>query len=166
MTTIENQISGKLPTEDALKYILAGNCTFTAKSLKSGDRFTYKVIVPKDTKPEEAKLWFVSVLTGSDNESDFSFLGTVRMDDDGNISYRPSPKSKIGLNAPSNIAWKFVFNVIGSHQHHPLLEIWHEGTCVRCGRKLTDPISIVSAIGPECRRIFSTKGIGINRTKI
>jgi hypothetical protein len=30
------------------------------------------------------------------------------------------------------------------------LEIWHEGSCLRCGRKLTVPESIESGYGPEC----------------
>jgi len=30
------------------------------------------------------------------------------------------------------------------------LEIWHEGRCGRCNRKLTVPASIALGIGPEC----------------
>jgi hypothetical protein len=30
------------------------------------------------------------------------------------------------------------------------LEVWHEGRCGRCNRKLTVPASIESGFGPEC----------------
>ncbi len=30
------------------------------------------------------------------------------------------------------------------------LEVWHEGCCGKCGRKLTDAESIARGIGPEC----------------
>ena len=32
------------------------------------------------------------------------------------------------------------------------LEIFHEGRCCACGRKLTTPESILSGIGPECAK--------------
>jgi hypothetical protein len=31
-----------------------------------------------------------------------------------------------------------------------MLEIWHEGRCGRCSRKLTVPESLKSGFGPEC----------------
>ena len=38
--------------------------------------------------------------------------------------------------------------------HHgnlpPALEVWHEGRCGRCGRKLTTPQSVETGFGPVC----------------
>ena len=30
------------------------------------------------------------------------------------------------------------------------VEVWHEGICGRCGRKLTVPESVERGLGPEC----------------
>ena len=58
--------------KDTLQFILAGNALFTVENAQTGNRFTFKVRKPDDDKPH-----FVSVLTGADNEHDYSFLGTV-----------------------------------------------------------------------------------------
>ena len=57
---------------DPIRFILAGNAVFTVENTGTGNRFTFKVRKPDDTKPH-----FVSVLTGPNNESDYAFLGTV-----------------------------------------------------------------------------------------
>ncbi len=44
---------------DPLQFILAGNALFTVQNTDTGNRFTFKVRKPNDTKPH-----FVSVLTG------------------------------------------------------------------------------------------------------
>jgi hypothetical protein len=36
------------------------------------------------------------------------------------------------------------------HPDSDKLEVWHEGRCGRCGRRLTVPESIESGLGPEC----------------
>jgi hypothetical protein len=38
----------------------------------------------------------------------------------------------------------------------PNLEIWHEGRCGRCGRKLTVPESIHNGYGPECIHLIGS----------
>ena len=65
-------------------FVLAGNATFTVKSLATGKHFTFKV-----QKPDENTPAFVKVLTGDDNENDFSVLGTIFKD--GN--YRHNAKN-------------------------------------------------------------------------
>ncbi len=136
-----------------LPFVLAGNSLFTIRNSKNGSRFTYKVKVPKDTDPEKANFFFVKLLTGSDNNSNYSYIGYIK-------SGPPQPyfiygnKSKISEAAPGVKAFDFVFNkIIGPQSFHPDLEVWHEGKCCRCGRKLTVPESIESGIGPECSRI-------------
>ena len=54
-------------------FMVAGNAIFTVTSKKTGTRFTYRVRKGKD----ESAPYFVSVLTGSDNESDYRYLGTI-----------------------------------------------------------------------------------------
>lgn len=128
-----------------IRYVLAGNSTFTLVSKKTGARFTYRVRGKENVR-------FVSVLTGSDNEGDYAFLGTIFLDPRSIPAYRYGKKSsKIGLDAPSSRAWSWFYQqtfVVGGM--HPFLEFWHSGRCGRCARRLTVPESIASGLGPEC----------------
>jgi hypothetical protein len=124
---------------NTLTFALAGNATFTVTSIATGRRFTFKVRKPSATSPH-----FVSVMTGSDNENDFTFLGTIF---DG-ANFVHGRKSSISPEADSAKAfawfWRNVANLPAAVTVH------HEGKCCRCGRKLTVPESIESGIGPEC----------------
>jgi len=122
------------------RFVLGGNSRFTIRSLKSGVRFTYRVKVSDD-----GKLWFVSLLTGPDNEANYSYIGTIRAG-----QFKHGVKSKIGIEAPSVVAFAFMWDVVQLRRHHSKVEFWHEGRCGRCSRPLTDPASIVEGFGPEC----------------
>jgi hypothetical protein len=137
-------MSGQLAPEFRRDYILGGHAVVTLVSKRTGDRFTYRVSV---SKPKEGKqpVHFVSVLTGPDNREDYEFLGTIFPDG----GYRRSMKSQIGPDAPSAKAWEWTW----AHLDGPeadRVEVWHEGTCSRCNRPLTDPASIERGLGPVC----------------
>lgn len=136
---------------DVREFILAGNATFTLRSAKTGTRFTYKIRHPED-KPH-----FVSVLTGSDNESDFTFLGTIFPDG----KYKHGARAKITQEAPSAQAFGWFYSKLNQGELHPQLEVWHEGRCGRCGRKLTVPESVENGLGPECiKKVGASHGKG------
>lgn len=64
----------------AMDFILAGNATITITSVKTGERFTYKVKRATDdgVKPWDCdKPYFVSVLTGPDNWDNYRYLGCI-----------------------------------------------------------------------------------------
>lgn len=115
-------------------FALAGNATLTVRSARTGQRFTYKVTA-------RSRLYFVGVLTGADNTRDYRYLGTIFSN-----GFRLTAKSKINADAPSAIA----FTWLAQNWESERVEIWHEGFCGRCGRKLTVPESIESGIGPVC----------------
>jgi len=131
-------------------FVTSGRALFTVVGKES--RFTFKVNAPKHNRdgekvtPETSEVKFVSVLTGSDNTSDYSFLGTVFSDG----TFRLSPKSRIGQDAPSAKAAQWFFGRVAAKAIPAALEVWHHGKCCRCGRTLTVPSSISSGIGPEC----------------
>lgn len=129
---------------DARRFILAGNATFTIVSAKTGTRFTYKIRAKEIDGGRT--LHFVSVLTGADNESDFTFLGTIF---EGR-EFKHSKRSRIGSDAPSARAFVWSFNRIMSNSLNNEASVHHEGKCGRCGRKLTVPRSIEIGLGPEC----------------
>lgn len=128
---------------DTLKFILAGNATFTLLNTKTGNRFTYKV-----TQPKENTLHFVKVLTGNDNENDFTFIGTIFNGKD----FRYSKKSSLSFSAQSVQAFIFCFNRILNNSLPSKVQVYHEGRCGKCGRKLTVPESVESGFGPECAK--------------
>ena len=128
-------------------FIFAGKSTVTLRNAKSGNRFTYKFKAPKK---QDAKrpVFFVSVLTGRDNEGDYSFAGTLF----GKFAYQHSKKSRMAEDVASLQVLKGFLRFIEHNQMPNGLEVWHEGCCGRCGRKLTVPASILSGIGPECEK--------------
>lgn len=139
--TTENLPSAALTSAPAVKtFALAGKATLTFRSKKTGTRFTYKVTL-KDGSPA-----FVSVLTGSDNEGDFTYLGTIFEGAD----YKHGKKSRISEAAPSAKAFAWVWERVARGVLPEGIEVWHEGRCGRCGRKLTVPESVESGLGPEC----------------
>jgi hypothetical protein len=132
----------ELKDNDIKIFIYAGNATFTITNTKTGNRFTYKVRKSKDND-----IYFVSVLTGSDNTNDYSYIGFIK-----NELFKTSKKSKVTSDSPS---FK-VFNwfMININKIPSIVQVLHEGSCGRCGRKLTTPESIERGIGPECVRIM------------
>lgn len=128
-------------TGQARAFLLAGNARMTITSKKTGTRFTYKV------RHDEDRPWFVSVLTGSDNESDYTFFATIF----ANGECRHGRRSSIGEEAPSAVAFQWLWRQLQKPGALPeTIEVHHEGRCGRCGRALTVPESIESGFGPEC----------------
>jgi hypothetical protein len=124
----------------ARDFVLAGNSRFTIVSTKTGARFTFRV------RKADGKPAFVAVLTGSCNESDYEFLGTIF---DERV-YAHGRKSRIASTAPSAVAFTWFVSRLFQGRLPEGVEFWHEGRCGRCARPLTDPISIASGFGPEC----------------
>ena len=127
------------PLTDLKSFALAGHAIFTVENMTSGNRFTYKVSACDSTPA----LYFVGVLTGPENVSDYTYLGTIR---DG--QYMHGRKSRLHESACSNKAFVWVWQ----HKNRlpSCVRVQHAGRCGRCGRILTVPESIERGIGPEC----------------
>ena len=134
--------------QDVRKFVLGGNARFTIESAATGTRFTYKVVATDDAPGAKPGVFFVSLLSGPDNESDYQYVGIIPQDDP--LSFRLTMKSRVGEGAPSVIAFKWFWWQIGQGRLPASLRVWHEGSCGRCGRTLTVPESIASGFGPEC----------------
>ena len=121
---------------------LAGNATITLVNKADGERFTYRIRQKKG-----ADFWFVSVLSGSDNTGDYRYLGCLP----NGGRFCPAKAGKgVAAKATSSRAFAYVWGNrrapwLGQH-----IEVWHEGKCCRCGRKLTVPTSIATGLGPHC----------------
>jgi hypothetical protein len=126
--------------DKALDFILAGNAIFTVKNVETDNRFTFKV-----TKHKVDDIYFVKVLTNPDT---FEFIGTIRKNSD----FKHSMKSRIKNDAKSVLVIDYIIKKLYKNELPNIIEIWHEGKCGRCGRRLTVPDSIESGMGPECSK--------------
>ena len=127
----------KLKNTDALKFIFAGKSIVTFLNTKTGNRFTFKTKVAKDSN-----MFFVSVLNGPEN---WAYIGTCI---EG--KFRHGRKSNISADAQSVKVFDFVLAKLVAETLPDFVEVWHEGHCGKCGKRLTVPSSIENGLGPEC----------------
>lgn len=136
---------GQLKQDNALTFILAGKARFTL--VENAQRFTYKVAQPKDSD----KIRFVSLLTGPDNWRNYTYFAYLRLENNS-FTYKRSTKTRITPNAPSVQLFEKTLSHLRAKRPLPQVTIYHSGYCCKCGRLLTVPESIISGIGPECRK--------------
>lgn len=129
-------------------FITAGKATFTISGKDA--RFTFRVS-RKDPEPGSRytqPTYFVGLLSGPDNTSDYRYLGIL----DPLTGYvRLTRGSKVTHAAPSVKAIQWALPKLWQRvPMPPSFRIHHEGHCGRCGRALTVPTSIETGFGPEC----------------
>ena len=131
--------------KNIIQFITAGNAMFTLENTATGNRFTFRVRQPGDDKPH-----FVSVLMGADNESDYTFLGTIFE----GMRYRHGRRTPIAATAPSAQAIDWLLRRLSQKVELPeAVRVCHCGKCGRCGRTLTVPESVDTGFGPECAKL-------------
>lgn len=132
--------------EEIKQFIFAGNATFTVENTETGNRFTYKVTTPKGDKAGE--VYFVNLLSGPDNTSDYTYMGIVNK---AKTYFKTTAKSKVSPSAVSAMGFSWLVDMTKNGMALPeKVEFHHAGRCGRCGRKLTTPESIKAGFGPEC----------------
>jgi len=139
------------------EFFAAGKATFTlavpsefveAHGVKPHYTFKVEHAEANGRWPEN---WFVKLLSGSDNETDYKTFGMLNPET-GQLRLT----RKTNLNDESwvvRLLRRVFANVYagtperiedaGFHVHH-------EGRCGRCGRKLTVPSSVETGLGPVC----------------
>lgn len=130
------------------RFITGGKAIFTVKSRKTGARFTFHFTRPDDEPGKPRPIW-ARVLTGPDNTNDYTFAGTFWPAGEG-FEYRRSSKVSLTDAAPSLVALRWFMANLGDEERMAQMEVFHEGRCCRCGRRLTVPSSIEAGIGPDC----------------
>lgn len=136
---------GKFATAlEARAFMRAGKAHLTLVSLRTQARFTYRLNVSED-----GQAIFVSVLNGPDNYSNYKYIGRIARD----IFWagRKVPRDgDISPSALSSKAFAWAWKQLARGAMPEEMEIWHEGRCGRCARRLTVPESIAQGFGPEC----------------
>lgn len=122
--------------------LFAGKARFTVV-LGPRERYTYWV--QQGTNGP----FFAKVMVGSDNEMSYTYLGIL----DRTRGLRHTQNSGFEESSKPFRVLQRVFGVLSSGRSIPTeCSILNAGTCCRCGRTLTDPESIRSGVGPECRK--------------
>lgn len=131
--------------EDFLQFMFAGNATFTFKSLLTDTHITYKCVQSLAVENRIA----VYYLNGPDNYTNYHKLCYILVEN-GIPKLIELFNGQFNNKTKTLKSFEFVFRnlCIGILMNN--LEIWHEGKCCCCGRKLTVPSSIENGIGPEC----------------
>ena len=127
------------------KFFEMGKAIFTVSN-PANLHYTYKIVHPKD------KPFFVFMLTGQDNTSSYTYLGTYNPNN--KVVYLTA-KSKFKDDSTPVKVVRWAIRKVAEHQEIPEgYKIQHEGHCCRCGRLLTTPESIQNGIGPECIKFW------------
>lgn len=126
-------------------FILAGRAILTM--IGKSDRYTFKIrrADPTEQNPNPS-LYFVSVLTGP---TSWTYMGVLNPSS-GRLT--PSKGSKVPTTDPAFVAAAWAFPAIFRHGRLPGGQVLHAGRCGRCAKVLTDPDSIRSGFGPDCRQ--------------
>ena len=130
---------------EAIKtYCMSGNAIVTLTS-PSGVHYTYYIRAPwqDDKESFNEDIRFVYCLG---NEGRWVYLGGLYKN--GTL-FRSTYNSRISETSESFKGMKYLVKMMNRDFDTPMV-VQHEGSCGRCGRRLTDPVSIERGIGPKC----------------
>jgi hypothetical protein len=165
---VEGELTAALMTDPKiiLAFMFAGDATITIRGKEK--RYTYR-ISRGDLRQEDVARgytqppYWVKYLSGRDNENDYLPLGMIQFGLGGKSpmfkvtkNVKSAKRSLAGFplpmaeQAPHIKGFNMVFEALLRNQLISGFEIWHEGRCSRCNRKLTDDASIQRGFGPTC----------------
>ncbi len=141
-------------------FVTAGRAIFTIQDTRTGKRFTFKVLRPRPDYQRNINgdMYFVSVLTGSDNMNNYTYLGLFDTDPVRGLTFRETHRSRIGYpKTREAFIWfaRLAELVTSDEELAAHMKFYHAGCCGRCGRTLTVPSSIKSGYGPDCIVVMS-----------
>jgi hypothetical protein len=135
-----------------VRFFSGGNAVFTVHNAQ-GTHYTYKIRKPRAFADRPNPPYFVKLLTGPSNESDYTYLG-IFIPQHNEI--RLTAKSKYTVDSiPVKVVQWAIKRVADNKSLPDGYAIQHEGRCCRCRRVLTTPESIDRGIGPECIKHFA-----------
>lgn len=122
--------------------------TFTIWNTARGSHITFRV-----RRPKGFRTMLLDAMIGTCNETDFEYVGSMNRGLWIKAKEDISPEAAKVLSA---IQW--TMPRIKSESLPSAVEIHHSGSCCCCGRKLTNPESLDTGIGPICgKRLLKNK---------
>ena len=140
MTTMNHKISSTALASVLNSEKNNSGADFTLKSVATGKDYTYKIA------RKEFKGNFYTHISVEVGYLNFEYIGTYFK---GAIRRKGS-----SITTPSAQAIAFVLNKVEEQRFALLdekMDLMHKGSCLVCGRTLTDANSIESGLGPVCR---------------
>lgn len=117
--------------------------SFTIRSKNTGKDFTYKI-----KRAVFGGKWYTYIFVEK-SYLHFDYLGTYFQ---GQIWLKKQP-----IKTPAAIAIGWVLGKVDEKRFMYLdtkIDVFHLGSCLRCGATLTDATSIEHGLGPICRKII------------
>lgn len=125
--------------EGVMSFIKGGMAVFSLKSRATEKHFTYRVKRKND-------IFYVMFLGGS---SHWHYMGNIDSED----VFSKNRKVPAYIHRhEAFLAFEWFWGILKKGRLPQDAEVFHEGKCAMCGRKLTDPISVQEGLGPECRQ--------------
>jgi hypothetical protein len=118
---------------------------------KCKDHYTFQV-THRQANDTYGESWFVRLLAGPDNGSDYQYLGMLNAQT-GSVKLTRASRM-------TDDSWpvrlvRRIMACLWSNQGGDIeaagFRLLHAGRCGRCGRQLTTPESLDSGLGPVCR---------------
>ena len=143
-------------TENIKEFILGGRANFTILQEATENtkelQYKYKVTIPRDCKPTDTKVWYVSaeldnrLMPVELDGKNLVYQGYLKRD----LSFNVGAKGIDDYNQSSISGLIWVLKHASSMPSQ--VHIYHHGKCSVCGKKLTDAKSLRCGIGPTCRK--------------
>ena len=157
----------KITLDRALKYVLSGSSEFKLVSGKTSREIFYRV-----TRKSAA-------CTGSNNDNQFiywlysgesydslKYLGSIYFNKNQNCF--EFARGKLGVGNKYSVEVKailYFMNRIYSGKFNTNIEIYHNGNCGKCGKKLRNVMSINTGLDPDCAKKVIIPDIDMKNVK-
>ena len=128
--------------QDIKNYILGGKGIITLSS-PTGKHHTYSFNKPRNEGFPEGTIFVYC------NTQDRIWLYVGMIDKD--FKFRLTRASTWGNNCEIVKGIRYLMKILSRELSETPMKIYHCGSCAVCGRRLTDPKSIIRGIGPKCR---------------
>lgn len=156
---------GEVKQSNALNFMLAGNSEFILYSTKTQDKFRYTLKKKKANKESnnenEEYIYFLNMY----NNGSMEYQGIIAFN--SSLNQFKFYKGSKGLGNSSDVrirSLEFVLNKLFTGQTVGNLIVYHVGKCGRCGKKLTDPESILTGLGPSCSKYMNVPRVKIKKS--
>lgn len=142
-TKLNDKFRSELIGSDAIRqYIFGGHGVVTLLSDVSNEHHTYSFSVPENRKPNDDTMFIYTLVDGSN----WVYVGMYR-----NKAFRLTAKSNYSTDTSIVKGIAYIFKLmLNPDFSDDRMHLFHEGICSRCGRPLTNPMSIRLGIGPTC----------------